>query len=563
MNEQQFWTELQQLIYQSAEILHSKEVEPDSTRTLTEPGYEKTEAEPRLVSTISESGNKSEILQSQWEKLVQIAANVPLPTKLIIQTICHGSVYLTERSLLNIPAITPTVTLNANQQLALEMALSNSAISLISGSPGTGKTRIATTLADAAISHQKRVLILTHHPAALTNYRNLPGYPFLLSQQQDYRNWLIEQLRYRHLAQPQMDFLPLHLLPDVELAKLRTSVKLETWLPIIQNASLSQLTERLHQAFPSLSTARLQLFAHRLKQLEPLLQQQLRLSQLYGKLSEQAVTELADKLIENPQIPILGTVDELMQAHQSLWQNTFDLVIVEEAQYLSWIELMLLSGLGKKLVLFGDYHTIHKRNYPAAQQTFFTRFPQCFNWLAKNLLPAFVVHLSEQFRLHSEIATPVYRGISNRWILSQRVRSDYHLTQLRHRLVWQDVPSQTASEQILKFIQNLDPQLSSQIGIITFCTQQRDWLQSHLTPFADILIGTVAEWAGIERAIAIICCVGNLDIITPEYINIALTRGQEYLILFGNYDYWWQSNSPLRALLAQPELHKERTVVMS
>lgn len=525
MNEQQFWAELQQLIYQS--------------------------------------GNKLEILQAQWEKLVQLAADVPLPTKLIIQTICHGSVYLTERSLLNIPTISPTVPLSANQQLALEMALTNSAIALISGFPGVGKTRIATTLAHAAISHQKRVLILTHHSTALTAYRNLPGYPFLLSQQQDYRNWLIEQIRHRHLAQPQMDFLPLHLLPDLELAKLRIPVKLETWLPIIQTTSLSQLTERLHQTFPTLSTARLQLFAHRLKQLEPLLQQQLRLSQSYSNLSEQAVTELADQLIENPQIPILGTVDGLMQAHQSLWQNTFDLVIVEEAQYLTWIELMLLSGLGKKLVLFGDSHTLHKRNYPAAQQTFFTRFPQCFNWLAKNLLPAFVVHLSEQFRLHSEIATPVYRGISNRWILSQRVRSDYHLTQLRHRLVWQDVPSQTAGEQIIQFIHNLDPQIRSQIGIITFCTQQRDWLQAHCFPDADILIGTVAEWAGIERAIAIICCVGNIDLITPKDINIALTRGQEYLILFGDYDFWWQPNSPLRALLAQPELHKERTVVMS
>ncbi len=59
MNEQQFWADLQQLIYQS--------------------------------------GNKLEILQAQWEKLVQLAADVPLPTELIIQTICHGSVYLTER----------------------------------------------------------------------------------------------------------------------------------------------------------------------------------------------------------------------------------------------------------------------------------------------------------------------------------------------------------------------------------------------------------------------------------------------------------------------------------
>lgn len=532
MNKQQFWAELQQLISNS---------------------------------------NTPEIAQAQWEKLVQLVAESPLPTKLIIQTICEGSVYFTERSHLNFHRYTPLVPLSANQQLALEMALSNSAIALVIGAPATGKTRIATTLVDAAIKHQKRVLILTHHSAALTAYCNLSGYPFPLSQQQDYRNWLIEQLRSRHLAQPQMDYLPLHLLPDTELAKLRIPARLETWLPTIQTALLPQLKELLHQAFPSLSTARIQLFAYRLKQLEPLLQQQLRLSQLYGNLSEQAVTELADQLLENPQVPILGTVAEFMQPqHRSLWQTTFDLVIVEEAQHLTWLELMLLSGLGQKLVLFGDVSPslIQKQNYhlrtaKSEQQTFFTRFPHCFSWLSQHLLPTYRCYLAEQFRLHSEIATPVYQVVCEHWIQTHTQRVHLHIPQMIHRLVWQDIPSQTAGEEIIKFIQSLDPQLSSQIGIITFSIQERDWLQSHCpNEFSNILIGTVAEWAGLERAIAIVSCVGHPDI-TLEDINIALTRGQEYLALFGDYDLWRQHNSPLRTLLDQPELHKERMVVFS
>ena len=523
MNEQEFWAQLQQLIY--------------------------------------DSGNAPEIAQSQWERLVHLADSPPLPTELIIRTACEGSIYLPKFAPLNFPAITPKIPLSANQQLALEMAFSNSALSVIVGAPATGKTRIATSLADAAIRHQKRVLILTHHGAALNAYEQLPGYPFRLSQQQDYHNWIIEQLRSQHLAQPQMDYLPLHLLPDTELAKLRTPARLERWLPIIQTSSQQQLTEQLLPEFTHLSRERIQLLAYRLKQLEPLLQQQLRLSQIYGNLSEQAVVELASQLAENPQVPILGTVAELMQPqHQSLWQTAFDLVIVEEAQHLTWLELMLLSGLGQKLVLIGDEVPRHSHG-STQRQTFFTRFPECFNWLAQHLLPTYICHLTEQFRLHPEIATSIYRVISERWMQTQTQRIPYQLPQLSQRLIWQDAPNSTAGERIVEFIHSLAPQPSAQIGIITFSDSQRDWLQSQIErEQGDILIGTVAEWAGLERAIALIDCTGNP---TPDDINIALTRGQDYLILFGDSEFWQKSNSPLRDLLFQPKLSKQRTVVFS
>ncbi|SRR5579883_1650387 len=526
MNEQQFWAKLQQFIYQSDEV--------------------------------------TEIAQTQWEKLVPLHTSPPLPTQLIVQTVCNGSVYLPAPSPLNFPAVNPIVSLSANQQLALEMALSNSAIALIVGSAATGKTRIAESLAHTAIHFSKRVLLLTHHSATLSAYHNLPGYPFWC-QQQDYRQWLIEQLRSRHLAQPQMDYLPLHLLADTELVKLRTPTKLEKWLPIIQTASQQQLTQLLQQEFSHLNSARVQLLAYRLKKLEPLLQQQLRLSQLYRNLSEQAITELANQLSENSQAPVLGTVAEFMQPqHQSLWQTTFDLVIVEEAQYLTWLDLMLLSVLGHKLVLFGD--EMPKRSPQASRHSsFFTHFPECFRWLTQHLLPAYCYHLTEQYRLHPEIAQLVYPVICDRWILTQPSRIGYHLPLLTHRLVWQDIPNQKVGEQIIQFLQSLNPlarQLISQIGMITFDTQQRDWLKAHLSPeFSELFVGTVAEWTGIERAIAIVSCVGNPETITPEIIHIALTRGQDYLILFGDYDVWWQVSSPLRSLLAQ--IHRERTVVFS
>jgi len=521
MNEQQFWRGLQQTIHRA---------------------------------------DTPEIAQLQSERLVELTANPALPTKLIIQTICNGPVYLTERATLNFPAITPTVSLTANQKLALEMALSNSAIALIVGSPATGKTRIARSLANAAINFSQRVLILTRNKTTLNAYSNLPGYPFWLNQQQDYRDWIIEQLRSRHLAQPQMDYLPLQLLPDKELAKLRTPARLEKWLPIIQTASVQILTQLLQQAFPDLNTTRVQLLAYRLNKLEPLLQQQLKLSQLYSNLSEQAIAELSEQLAENPQVPILGTVAEFMQPqYQFLWQTTFDLIIVEEAHYLSWIELILLSGLGKKLVLFGD--EIPRRYPTSSQQPFFT-YPYSFNWLTQYLLPAYRYQLTEQFRLHPEIARLVYPVICDRSLQTQSSPIHYDLPHLKHRLVWHDVPNQTEGEHIIRFLQSLNPQLISQIGIITFCSQERDQLKANLLQdFSDILIATVGEWAGLERAISIVSCAGN-PAITPEDINIALTRGQDYLILFGDYEHWRQFASPIRTLLAQP-LYKERMVLLS
>ncbi|MDF5713402.1 MAG: hypothetical protein PUP93_05820 [Rhizonema sp. NSF051] len=257
----------------------------------------------------------------------------------------------------------------------------------------------------------------------------------------------------------------------------------------------------------------------------------------YSNLSSVAITELANQLIENSQVPIVGTVGEFMEVrHQSLWQTSFDMVIVEEAQHLTWLELLLLSGLGHKLVLFGD--EMLSASPTSSQQSFFTRFKRCFNWLTQHLLPSYICRLTEQFRLHPEIANLVYPAICNDWILTSSSQVDDILPQLRHRLVWQNVPNQIAGEEILKFIQLFAPQIRSQIGIITFDALERDWLKANSPQdFSEILIGTVAEWAGIERAIAILSCVGHRETITPDTIHIALTRGQNYLILFGDYDF--------------------------
>ncbi|TVP62616.1 MAG: hypothetical protein EA343_10380 [Nodularia sp. (in: Bacteria)] len=529
MNKQEFWRELQKFIYQSGEI--------------------------------------SEVIQAQWEKSVEIYNSPSLPTQLIIETVCNGAVYLNEHSHLNFPAITPHIPLSGNQQIALEMALSNSSISLISGAAATGKTRIAHNLIHAAINHSHRVLILTHHPVSLTAYRNLVTYPFLLSQDQEYHQWMINQLRSQNLAQPQMDYLPLHLLPDAELAKLRTRAKLEKWLPIIENNSYPELTELLTSEFTHLSQPRIQLLAYRLKKLAPLLQQQLKLNQIYNNLSAQGIQELANQLMENSQVPVLGTVAEFMRPeNQSLWQTNFDLIIVEEAQHLNWIELILLSGLCHKMVLFGESTPI---NYHLSRNinSFFIRFHQCFSWLKQHLLPAYVYQLKEHFRLHREIAELVYPCICNDWIQTQYWNIDDPLPEITQRLVWQDVAHENAGKQIVNFIQSLNPEIISQIGIITFSIEERDYLRKNLSKDnvknSKIFVGAVAEWYGNERQIVILNCSGNPQTILSEDINIALTRGRDYLFLFGDYDLWKQHNSPIKSLLYQTGLYQERLIKLA
>jgi hypothetical protein len=530
MNKQEFWQKLQQLIYQSSEL--------------------------------------SETTQAQWEKLLEIQNCPALPTQLIIETVCNGAVYLDERANLNFPSIIPHISLSGNQQIALEMALSNSSISLISGTAATGKTRIAKNLIHAAINHDHRILILTHHTASLTAYKNLVTYPFLLSQEQDYQQFIINQLREQNLAQPQMDYLPLYLLPDAELAKLRTPKKLETWLSNIENNSHQQLTELLKPEFPHLSQPRIQLLAYRLKQLEALLKQQLQLSQLYNNLSEPALAEIANQMMENPQVPILGTVAEFMQPENHyLWQSNFDvnfdIIIVEEAHHLTWIELVILSGLCQKLVLFGEETSTY---YRQNRNSFFTRFSNCFQWLKQHLLPTYTYQLKEQFRIHPEIAELVYPSIANDWVQTQYSNINNPLSETSTRLIWQDVRHENAVNQIISFVQNIqaaNPENIQKIGIITFSLENRDYLKNNINLAGDQpFIGTIEEWYGNEKEIIIVDCAVNPENVNIGDINTALTRGKDYLFLFGDYDLWKTYKSPLQSLLYHPELYKERLVLI-
>ncbi|MFO7028561.1 hypothetical protein B9T07_18330 [Limnospira fusiformis CCALA 023] len=517
MNEQQFWSHLDRL-------LNSKQV-------------------------------SRSMIQAIQQRLSLLHQQLTLPLKLIVETVCGGGVYLRPESGLNFPSITPVYSLSGHQEIALEMGLSNSAIALISGSPATGKTRIAASLAAAAINHEKRILILSYYPTVLDGYEQLPGYPLRLNQSGSHQNSIAEQLRNHHLYQPKMDYLPAYYLPDVELAKLRTPAKLETWLPRIENKSHAEISQLLQGEFPHLTPARRDILAIQLQRLTPLLKQQLSLSQLFGSLPETEIGKLAQQLANTPQIPILATAREFFNvANQSLWQTKFDLVIVEESQYLSWDELILLAGLTQKLVLFGDVRDVYIGQRHAKTLT----RVDGFSFLSHYLLPAYSYKLTQQFRLHPEIAVPVYSLISKDWIQTHTEPIYYNLPSLNHRLVWQDVRQTTEIHNISNWLKNL-PKNREDIGIIATSEREREGLMQE---YPQYFIDTIDNWRGKEKKIVVFCCSGDPKNLTWEQTKIVLTRAKDYLIMVGDFDQW-RPNSPLQKLEVARLESTERTVILS
>jgi hypothetical protein len=520
------------------------------------------------------------MIKSQfWEVLKPLLAQLPkvpstfweslqnhpsLPIQLIEKTVSKNNISLGE-SYFFVSRISSDLFLSASQQIALKLCLANSPLMIIQGVFGSGKTRLAQVLAQGLIEQQKRILILAHHSEALLAYETLPGIPFHLQKSQNYSIWLKEQIQQQYLGKLSMDFLPIHLLSDPLLAQLRSPRKLEKWLSILQdNPCLNDITSVLQKEFPECSSARLNLLAARLQKLLPLLQQQLWLHQQSAQLSEEVVTTLATKIEQESAFPILGTVSDLLQPqHQAFWKMTFDCVIVEEAEYLSWGELIFLAGISKKLILLGDI----PNNSLLLSRKHFSSHPPLF-WLGEFLLPAYRYQLDEQFRLHSSMARPILETLYDRWIHTQPRSDVLTLPQLTARSQWQDIRSFSAQQEnpwqgnrILKFLSELSYTRAKQIGILAFTEAQRDWLRANCpSEFKDVFIGSFTEWVGKERKILLVSCVGNPEKLTLQNLAIALTRASDYLILFGDYQLWRDRSSFMQPLLERQELQREREV---
>ena len=439
----------------------------------------------------------SNISIDHWQSL---AKKPSLSLQLIQQTIEQGAVYLAPE----IPVAFDTIndlSLSTKQQKALNLATANNPLMVIQGVPGSGKTRLAQILIKSLITRQKRILVLTHYPETKSTYR-IQNIAFSLADPKDYDTWLTEQIKREYLGKLPMDFLPLHLLPDALLAQLRSPQKLEKWLDNLQaNDSIEKIVSLLSVEFPLASQARLKLLAYRLQKLVPLLQQQLWLHQL-SKQSEETAIALTETIKQQASIPIMGTVAEFLQPqHQQLWEMSFDCVIVESAEYLTWGELALIAGVANKLILLGNLPL--NLSFPY-RNSFSQSSP--LQWLGEFLLPTYRYQLTEQFRLHSTIARPIFEALYGQWIPTQPQPDTLTLPQLTARLQMIDVRGKPVEQEnvwegkrLLQFMYELGIARATQIGILAFTEAQRNWLQNNCSPeYQQVFIGSFADWVGKE-----------------------------------------------------------------
>jgi hypothetical protein len=505
-------------------------------------------------STLNPLLEQINIPPEHWQSLQDKPS---LPLQLISKTIERKATYLAPEIPLAF-SYTSDIPLSVNQQLALNLATANNPLMVIQGVAGSGKTRLAQVLIKSLIAQQKRILILTRYPHRATY--QIPTITFSLSNRQDYHTWLTEQIKQEYLGKLPMDFLPLHLLPDVLLAQLRSPRKLEKWLHILQaNHSSLEITSLLSVELPQVSKARLNLLAYRLQKLVPLLQQQLWLHQL-GEQSEATAAAITTEIQES--MPILGTVEEFLQPrHRQLWEMSFNCVIVESAENLTWSELVLIAGVTDKLILLGNLPL----NLSFPNRHNFTQSPP-LEWLGEFLLPTYRCQLTEQFRLHSTIARPIFDVLYGQWIRTQPQPDTVTLPQERLQII--DVRGKPIDgvnlwegKRLLKFMSELGTAKAKQIGILAFSAAQKTWLQNNCPlEYRQVFIGSFADWVGKEIEILLVSCVGYPEKLTAANNAIALTRASDYLILFGDYQLWSSQPSPLQDLLYRPELIREREV---
>ncbi len=502
------------------------------------------------------------ISNQEWEReRLQKLRNSPTPPiQLILETVCGEGYYCFKRSQLNLKRITPSFSLSGNQTIALEMVGGNSAIALLLGSPATGKTHIAYNLANAAIQQQKRVLILSQFPTTLESYQDLPNFPYWVGRESSFD---IQQ----QLNNLKIDYTPHHLLPDQILDQLRTPQKLETWLRRIEKNSPSRetLSQQLETEFPHLTEARRDLLANTLLTHTSLLREQLKLFQLYQNLSDEGRERLIQQTWRERNSPILSAIEDSLQPqHQWLHQTPFDLIIVEDSHYLCWKDLILIAGMGDKLVLLGE-EIPQRQTARQRQKISFQDYPYSFHWLSHHHLPCYTHTLSEQYRLHPQLATPIYDLISNSWIQNNYIhRNNLEISLTSHpHLSWWDIRNDNFSSPLLEFLSSLPPQHLSDVGVITFSKTTRNEIQTNIKDiYPQVRVKDITHWVGKESLMIVLCCDISPDTLSPEMINIALTRGKTHLMILGDVSQWRNTKTLFSKLLSHPNLEITRKVTL-
>ena len=442
-----------------------------------------------------------------------------LPLQVIQAALSKSSQFIGKRAELNLPASESSFPFRKKQREAVELALSNVPVVTIAGTPAAGKTQIALAALSTAIEHQRSTLIVAPFSSTFRRYEQLALPPLQIDGNQDYRQsvkeWIVKQV-----SNPKLDFLPPHWLVDSLFEELQTKRGRQFWINLLREEDYSQLTDKLAQMveeiLPTVHPKRQQLLVNRLKQSENLLEHRERLFQDYTTLSDNALESIVDAAISNIKAPILCCGDYL----DMLDGRAFDLVIVEDSHQLSLSVLQKISSHATKIVFLGEL--VEENN--------------TFRELFQNLLAAYRIELTENHRLHPDLAPKIfpaiYPSLSNRYTPAKQ---EYiPLPQGSHRLTWYDVKTVEQTHQTLKECLNNSSDKQSQV--LVFSCEQRVNLQKI---FPNLIVRSIEDWPGQQcEAIWIVIEKSDNTQLNLTNLRLALTRASEKIRVISDWEYY-------------------------
>ena len=457
-----------------------------------------------------------------------------LPLETLKSVLSDPSKFIRQRAELNLPASTSLFPFRKKQREAIELALSNAPVVAIAGTPASGKTEIALAAIATAIAHQRSILVVAPFASTFSSYVKLPLPPLQIANNQDYKqslkDWVGQQLR-----DPKLDFLPTHWLEDALFEELQTKRGRQFWLNLLHETELTKLTEKLAQSiaeiFPTIHPKRQELLVCRLKQAQTLLEQRERLYQDYRTLSKYAIEQIVDASISHVKAPILCLSDRLT----ILGDRLFDLVIVEDSHYLNPSLLQEIALRANKIVLLGELRELEES----------TENQNLFNKLFQNLLPAYRLQLTENHRLHPELASVIFPALYPFQPTPYTPTTQIHLPlkQGHYRLRWYDVKNMAQIEQTLQeFLKDSLDQQNHKICIYAFSSELGDRLQQLLPKLSSLIISNTNNLKGQEyESLWLIFDQSRPQPLKPSDLQILLTRAKSSITIIGDWEYYQNS----------------------
>ena len=270
---------------------------------------------------------------------------------------------------------------------------------------------------------------------------------------------------------------------------------------------------------PDIHPKRQELLVDRFQKSISLIQQREKIRQNYITLSNSSFDQIVDCSLSYLQAPILCLFKHL----QSLENRTFDLVIVEDSQYLNHAILQTIAPLAKKLVLLGEL----------------TNTNNLFDTISCNLYPAYRLALTENHRLHPELARKVFPNmfaVDHRPYTPVKAKhtllppATYHLTWINLKL----------SDLLLTELQeSITKSNCKQPIVLTFSRNLADRLQTKISQSQPLTIAPVQDWIGKEcEALWIVC--DKADQIQPSHLHwqLALTRASQMITVLGDFEFY-------------------------